>query len=157
MAFVIMGGKILSVACPFPVKNVTGSISRFYQFCITIALREDRASQKRACKTAEDLTFFEASEDGYRERLEQIKLQKKNNHKKLKTVERCLERNGSTLDAELEYRIPIDYMVDLAEVEKDEVPRNSYQQTEDLVVSQAISKILLMKLRQMLEIEIRLI
>ena len=33
------GGKILSVACPFPVKNVTGSISRFYQFCITIALR----------------------------------------------------------------------------------------------------------------------
>ena len=39
VAFVIMGGKILSVACPFPVKNVTGSISRFYQFCITIALR----------------------------------------------------------------------------------------------------------------------
>lgn len=104
-----------------------------------------------------NLAFFEASEDGYRERLEQIKLQKKNNHKKLKTVERCLERDGSTLDAELEYRIPIDYMVDLAEVEKDEVPRNSYQQTEDLVVSQAISKILLMKLRQMLEIEIRLI
>ena len=39
VAFVIMGGKILSVDCPFPVKNVTGSISRFYQFCITIALR----------------------------------------------------------------------------------------------------------------------
>ena len=35
----VLGGKILSVACPFPVKNVTGSISRFYQFCITIALR----------------------------------------------------------------------------------------------------------------------
>ena len=140
MAFVIMGGKILSVACPFPVKNVTGSISRFYQFCITIALREDRASQKRACKTAEDLTFFEASEDGYRERLEQIKLQKKNNHKKLKTVERCLERDGSTLDAELEYRISVDDMVDLTEIEKDEVPRNSYRQTEDLEVSQVISE-----------------
>ena len=39
MAFVTAGGKILSVACPFPVKNVTDSISRFYQFCITIALR----------------------------------------------------------------------------------------------------------------------
>ena len=39
VAFVTAGGKILSVACPFPVKNVTGSISRFYQFCITIALR----------------------------------------------------------------------------------------------------------------------
>lgn len=35
---------------------------------------QDRASQKRACKTAEDLAFFEASEDDYRERLEQIKL-----------------------------------------------------------------------------------
>lgn len=39
VAFVTAGGKILSVACPFPVKNVTDSISRFYQFCITIALR----------------------------------------------------------------------------------------------------------------------
>ena len=39
VAFVTVGGKILSVACPFPVKNVTGSISRFYQFSITIALR----------------------------------------------------------------------------------------------------------------------
>ena len=140
MAFVIMGGKILSVACPFPVKNVTGSISRFYQFCITIALREDRASQKRACKTAEDLTFFEASEDGYRERLEQIKLQKKNNHKKLKTVERCLERDGSLKEAELEYRIPVGNMDDLTEVARDEVLGNPHRQTEDLVVSQVISE-----------------
>ena len=61
---------------------------------------QDRTLQKRACKTAEDLAFFEASEDGYWERLEQIKLQKKNNHKKLKTVERGLERDGSTLEAE---------------------------------------------------------
>lgn len=36
----------------------------------------DRALQKRTCKTAEDLEFFEASEDDYRERLKQIKLQK---------------------------------------------------------------------------------
>lgn len=100
----------------------------------------DRASQKRACKTAEDLVFFEASEDDYRERLEQIKLQKKDNHKKLKAVERCLERDGSTLDAELEYRIPVGNMDELTEVARDEVPGNPYQQTEDLVVSQVISE-----------------
>lgn len=101
---------------------------------------QDRASQKRACKTAEDLAFFEASEDGYRERLEQIKLQKKNNYKKLKTVERCLERDGSTLDAELEYRIPVGNMDDLTEVARDEVLGNPHRQTEDLVVSQVISE-----------------
>lgn len=84
--------------------------------------------------------MFEASADDYQEWLEQIKFQKKDNLKKLKAVERCLERDGSTLDAEMEYRIPVDDMVDLAEVEKDEVPRNSYRQTEDLVVSQAISE-----------------
>lgn len=100
----------------------------------------DRASQKRACKTAEDLAFFEESEDDYRERLEQIKLQKKDNHKKLKAVERCLERDGSTLDAELEYRIPVGNMDELTEVARDEVPGNPYQQTEDLVVSQVISE-----------------
>ena len=100
----------------------------------------DRASQKRACKTAEDLAFFEASEDGYRERLEQIKLQKKNNHRKLKTVERCLERDGSTLDVELEYRIPVGNMDDLTEAARDEVLGNPHRQTEDLVVSQVISE-----------------
>ena len=104
------------------------------------AMYRDRASQKRACKTAEDLAFFEASEDGYRERLEQIKLQKKNNHKKLKTVERCLERDGSLKEAELEYRIPVGNMDDLTEVTRDEMPRNPHRQTEDLVVSQVISE-----------------
>ena len=100
----------------------------------------DRASQKRACKTAEDLAFFEASEDDYRERLEQVKLQKKDNHKKLKAMERCLERDGSTLDAELEYRIPVGNMDELTEVTRDEMPRNPHRQTEDLVVSQVISE-----------------
>ncbi len=104
------------------------------------AMYRDRASQKRACKTVEDLAFFEASEDDYRERLEQIKLQKKNNHKKLKTVERCLERDGSTLDAELEYRIPVGNMHDLTEVARDEVLGNPHRQTEDLVISQVISE-----------------
>lgn len=32
-------GKNLPVSCPFPVKNDTVAISRFYQFSITIALR----------------------------------------------------------------------------------------------------------------------
>lgn len=100
----------------------------------------DRASQKRFCKTADELELFEASTDDYRERLKQIKLQKKDNLKELKALERCLERDGSTLDKELEYRIPMDDIVDLAEIEKDEVPRNPYQQTEDSVVSQVISE-----------------
>lgn len=100
----------------------------------------ERASQKRSCKTAEELELFEDSVGDYRERLEQIKLQKKENLKNLKAVERCLERDGSTLDAELEYRIPVDDMVDLVEIEKDEVLGNPYQQTEDLVVSQVVSE-----------------
>ena len=90
-------------------------------------LYRDRALQKRSCKTAQDLEFFEASEDDYRERLEQIKLQKKDNRKKLKAVERCLERDGSMAEAELELRIPVDDMVDLVDVEKDEVPGNPYK------------------------------
>ena len=81
----------------------------------------DRALQKRTCKTAEDLEFFEASEDDYRERLKQIKLQKKDNRKKLKAVERCLERDGS-----------------LAEAEKDEVPGNSYRVQEDVEVENTV-------------------
>lgn len=100
----------------------------------------DRASQKRSCKTAEDMAFFEASVDDYWKRLKQIKLQKKDNLKELKAVERCLERDGSTLDAEMEYWISVDDMVELAEIEKDEVPGNPHRQTEDLVVSQVISE-----------------
>ena len=100
----------------------------------------ERASQKRSCKKAEELEFFEASVDDYREQLEQIKLQKKDNLKKLKAVERCLGRDGSTLDAELEYRIPVGNMDELTEVARDEVPGNPHQQTEDLVVSQVISE-----------------
>ena len=90
----------------------------------------DRALQKRYCKTTEDLEFFEASEDDYRERLEQIKLQKKDNRKKLKAVERCLERDGSLLEAELEYRIPVGDMEDMAKVENDKVPENPYRVPE---------------------------
>lgn len=86
----------------------------------------DRTLKKRSCKTAEDLEFFEASEGDYRERLEQIKLQKKDNRKELKAVERCLERDGSLAEAELELRIPVGDMEDLADVENDKVPKDSY-------------------------------
>lgn len=88
----------------------------------------DRSLQKRACKTVEDLEFFEASESDYRERLEQLKFQKKDNLKKLKAVERCFKRDGAEQDAELEYRIPVDDMVELADIEKDEVPENPYRE-----------------------------
>ena len=86
----------------------------------------DRTLKKRSCKTAEDLEFFEASEGDYRERLEQIKLQKKDNRKELKAVERCLERDGSLAEAELELRISVGDMEDLADVENDKVSKNSY-------------------------------
>lgn len=114
----------------FRLQRVDGELCKIQK-----EMYRDRASQKRACKTAEDLLFFEASEEDYRERLEQIKLQKKDNLKKLKAVERCLERDGSTLDAELEYRIPVDDMVDLVEVEKDAVPVNPYWVKENVVVA----------------------
>lgn len=90
----------------------------------------DRTLQKRSCKTAEALEFFEASEDDYRERLEQIKLQKKDNRKKLKAVERCLERDGSLLETKLEMRIPVGDMEDMAEVVEDNVPENPYRVPE---------------------------
>ena len=100
----------------------------------------DRALQKRYCKTAEDLEFFEASEDDYRERLEQIKLQKKDNRKKLKAVERCLERDGSLTEAELEMRIPVGDMENMAEVVEDNVPINPYWVQEDVVVAESITE-----------------
>lgn len=100
----------------------------------------DRALQKRYCKTAQDLEFFEASEDDYRESLEQIKLQKKDNRKKLKAVERCLERDGSLAEAELELRILVGDMEDMAEVVEDNVPINPYRSQEDVVVAEAITE-----------------
>jgi hypothetical protein len=84
--------------------------------------------------------IFEASEDDYRERLEQIKLQKKDNQKKLKVVEWCLKRDGSMLDVELEYKIPVDDMVDLAEVARDEVTENPYRVPEDVKVVELIAE-----------------
>ena len=94
----------------------------------------ERGLQKRSCKNVEDMLSFEASEDDYRERLEQIKFQKKDNHKKLKAVERCLGREGSLLEAELELRIPVGDMGDIEEVARDEVPKNPYRVQESVAV-----------------------
>lgn len=102
-------------------------------------LYRDRASQKRSCRTADDMAFFEASENDYRERLEQIKLQKKDNHKKLKAVERCLKRDGSLLEAELELRIPVGEVEDIKEMYKVEVPENPYRVQEDVTVSEVVA------------------
>ena len=102
-------------------------------------LYRDRASQKRSCKTTEDMAFFEKSENDYRDRLEQIKMQKKDNHKKLKAVERCLERDGSLKEAELELRVPVDELGDIKEMYKVEVPENPYQVQEDVTVSEVVA------------------
>lgn len=40
------------------------------------------------------------------------------------------------LDAELEYKIPVDDMVDLEEVARDEVPGNPYQEQEDVAIEE---------------------
>jgi hypothetical protein len=85
------------------------------------------------------MVSFEASEDDYRDRLEQIKLQKKANHKKLKAVERCLERDGSFKEAELELRIPVGEIEDIKEMYKVEVPENPYRVQEDVTVSEVVA------------------
>ena len=72
--------------------------------------------------------------------LDQIKLQKKDNRKKLKAVERCLERDGSLTEAELELRIPVDEMEDMANVENDKVPENPYRAQEDVVDEKLITE-----------------
>lgn len=102
-------------------------------------LYKEHGMQKRACKTEEDVASFEASVPEYHEKLEQIKFQKKENRKKLKAVERCLERDGSLAEAELEYKIPVDDMVDLADVADDNVPENPYRVQEVVEVEEMVA------------------
>ena len=67
----------------------------------------ERGMQKRSCKTYKDVVLFEEKETEYRERLEEIKILKKENIKKLKIVERCIGKEASALEAEIEKRIPV--------------------------------------------------
>lgn len=103
-------------------------------------LYKEHGKQKRACKTEEDVAAFNASETEYHDKLEQIKFQKRDNHKKLQVVERCLERDASLTEAELEFRIPVGDMEKMAEVTEDNVPVNPYRGKESVIVSQATSK-----------------
>lgn len=100
----------------------------------------DRAVWKRSCKTEEEVSAFEASEDDYRERLEQIKLQKKDIRDKLKAVVRCLERDGSLKEAELELRIPVEELDDITEMYKVEVPENPYRVQEVEMIAVPVAK-----------------
>lgn len=115
----------------------------------------ERGLQKRLCKNVEDMAFFEASEEDYREQLEQIKLQKKDNHKKLKAVERCLGREASLLEAELELRIPVGDMGDIEEIARDEVPENLYRVQESIAVSEGdISAVSEVDVDEVVEIDV---
>ena len=88
----------------------------------------DRAVLKRSCKTAEDIASFEESEEDYRKRLEQVKLQKKDIRNKLKAVERCIGRDGSLFEAELELRIPVEELDEITAMHKVGVSENPYRE-----------------------------
>lgn len=86
----------------------------------------ERAMQKRACKSYEEMVLFEKKGTEYREKLEEIKLLKKENIKKLNAIERCIERDGSALETELEKRIPVGELEDINNIVADKVPENPY-------------------------------
>ena len=119
----------------FRLQRVDGELCKAQQ-----DLYKEHGKQKRACKTEEDVAAFNASETEYHDKLEQIKFQKRDNHKKLQVVERCLERDTSLTEAELEFQIPVGDMEDIAEVMEDNVPVNPYRGQESGIVSQATSK-----------------
>ena len=100
-------------------------------------LYKERRRQKGACKTEEDMAAFETSGPEYHDKLERIKLQKKDNHKKLQAVERCLERDGSLAETELELRIPVGDMKDTTEIDEDDVPANPYRVQKDVEAEDA--------------------
>lgn len=102
-------------------------------------LYKEHGKQKRACKTEDDVVAFGASDPEYHEKLEQIKLQKKDNHKGLQAVKRCLERDGSLAEAELEMWIPVDDMENIVKIEEDDVPVNPYREQEDIEVEEVVA------------------
>ena len=90
----------------------------------------ERAMQKRACKSYEEMVLFEEKGTEYREKLEQIKLLKKENLKKLKVIERCIERDGSALETELEKRMPVGEFEDINNIVADKVLEKSYVESK---------------------------
>lgn len=87
---------------------------------------KERAMLKRSCKTYEEMFLFEEKGAEYRERLEEIKILKKENLKNLKVVERCIERDGSALEAELEKKIPVGEHEDINNIVADKIPENPF-------------------------------
>ena len=85
----------------------------------------ERAMLKRACKTYEEMVLFEKKGIEYRERLEEIKLLKK-----LNAIERCIERDGSALETELEKRMPVGEFEDINNIVTDKVPENPYVESK---------------------------
>lgn len=86
----------------------------------------ERAVQKRSCETYKDVVLFEEKETKYRERLEEIKLLKKENIKKLKIVERCIGKEASALEAELERRMLVEELEDINNIVADKIPENPF-------------------------------
>lgn len=103
----------------------------------------ERAMRKRSCKTYEEMALFEETGSEYRERLEEIKLLKKENLKKLKAVERCIERDGSALETELEKKMPVGEIEDINNIVADKVPENpfvlsKYKPTKDEYMAMSV-------------------
>ena len=86
----------------------------------------ERGVQKRFCKTYKDVVLFEENETEYRERLDAIKLLKKENIKKLKIVGRCIGKETSALEAELERRMPVYEFEDINNIVADKIPENPF-------------------------------
>ena len=86
----------------------------------------ERGVQKRSCKTYKDVVSFEEKETEYRERLDAIKLLKKENIKKLKIVKRCIGKETSALEAELERRMPVYEFEDINNIVTDKIPENPF-------------------------------
>ena len=86
----------------------------------------ERGTQKRSCKTYKDVVLFEEKETEYRERLEEIKILKKENIKKLKIVERCIGKEVSALEAELERRMPVYEFEVINNIVADKIPKNPF-------------------------------
>ena len=103
----------------------------------------ERAMRKRSCKTYEEMALFEETGSEYRERLEEIKLLKKENLKKLKAVERCIERDGSALETEREKKMPVGEIEDINNIVADKVPENpfvlsKYKPTKDEYMAMSV-------------------
>lgn len=97
-----------------------------------------RREEKRGSAADIDTTALEDSESEYKEKLEWIKKQKRENRKMMRTLERCLARDGSPADEELERRIPVGDMPEMDDMEHEKVPQNPYREQYSLPKEKAV-------------------